>query len=223
MGLTLSVAAPVVAADEALFGERELSALRDTFAFLAAAHPTHLQLHVLGPPLLPAALPWRFLREAFAEHSAEGSEGLSTGLSWEAFLRGVATFCKSAGRHQRLLRWIRLYAPSDIALDHRAVCRFLSGALAASRWSEEQGRGDDDAQATVEALLDAEVPNELLAAARDALLDAPSVGRLEHFARWVGSQLPALHLAFEACLLDALCALGSAATTAGGATKGVCG
>ena len=37
MGLTQSVAAPVRAADEALFGERELSDLRDTFAFLAAA------------------------------------------------------------------------------------------------------------------------------------------------------------------------------------------
>ena len=217
MGLTHSVAGPVVAADEALFGERELSALRDTFAFLAAAHPTHLQLHILGPPLLPAALPWPVLREAFAE--AEGSEGLSSVLSWDAFLRGVATFCKSAGRHQRLLRWIRLYAPSDTALDHRAVCRFLSGALAASRWSEEQGRGDDEAQGTLEALVDAELPDDgapaLLAAARDALLDAPSVGRVEHFARWIGSQLPALHLAFEACLLDALCALGSAATTAG--------
>ena len=228
MGLTQSVAGPVRAADEALFGERELSALRETFAFLAAAHPTHLQLHILGPPLLPAALPWPVLREAFAEAEGVRSEGLSSVLSWDAFLRGVATFCKSAGRHQRLLRWIRLYAPSDTALDHRAVCRFLSGALAASRWSEEQGRADDDAQATLEALVDAELPNDgapaarydsalpaLSAAARDALLDAPSVGRVEHFARWIGSQLPALHLAFEACLLDALCALGSAATTAG--------
>ena len=134
MGLSHSAS---VSSDEGLFGDVERTQLSAAFGFLTQlsadeAQKSRFKLSVLGPPILhPKALPWRQLREAFAPN-ANAEE-----LDWGNFVSGVATFCKRAGRHERLLKWIKLYAPSDSALDQDAVCRLLSDALTASRASQD--------------------------------------------------------------------------------------